>query len=147
MEQLSLGLRIRLQLNQIPLAWSLGIAISGSDHTRAARPGNREIRGKIQTAECTGLENRREFRTHQGHQGLAFRVTEATVELDHLGACSGEHQAGIDHSPVLDALVPQGLQSGFQHKLTHLFEPGLIEQGSRGIGTHSAGVRSPVALQ
>ena len=35
MKQLPLPVGIRLQLDQIPLAWSLGIALSGGDNTSA----------------------------------------------------------------------------------------------------------------
>ena len=43
MKQLPLFVGIRLQLNGISRAWSLGIALSGGDNTSAARSGNREF--------------------------------------------------------------------------------------------------------
>ena len=118
----------------------------GGDHAGAAAGRDRQGRGRGQVPLGTGQQHRRQLRSQEGHQGFAFGIAEAAVELDHLGAVGGEHQAGIDHAAVVDATVPQCRQGGLQHAAAHRLQTRRIEQGRRGISPHAASVGSGVAF-
>ena len=48
-----------------------------------------------------------------GQDHLGFGVAEAHIELEHLGAFVGQHEPGVEHAAVVDALGSQRGQGGF----------------------------------
>ena len=146
MEELQVGAGLYSAVDGVAPAHLPRVTGGGSDHAGAAAGCDRQGRGRGQVPPRTGQQHRRQLRPQQGHEGFAFGITEAAVELDHLGAAGGEHQSGIDHAAVVDAPAAQGRQGGLQHTAAHRLQARRIEQGRRGVGPHAAGVGAGVAF-
>ena len=97
---------------------------------RAVRRGEEEGGG-------VGLEQR------QDHLGLG--VTEAHVVLDHLRSVLGQHEAGVEHAPVVDAAPAQLLDEREHGRVEQAVDRGGIEM-HRCVGAHAPGVRPGVVV-
>ena len=81
------------------------------------------------------------------HQHLAFRVAEAGVELDHLGAFVGRHQSGVEHAAIGGALLGHVADGRLDDQFVGLPYQIGCEDGRGRIGAHAAGVRPQIAVE
>ncbi len=99
--------------------------------------------------ECTrsaGEHERHQIALEAHHQHLAFRIAEAGVVFDQLGAFARQHQSGEEHALIGVALLAHGAHRGFDDLGHHAgLQFGGQDRGG-GIGAHAAGVRAGVPV-
>ena len=107
--------------------------------TAIARRSSVAVRGRRQT--------RRELPVDQRHDDLRFGIAEPHVELDHLRAVAGQHQAGVEEAAIL---VPLGAHAA-HHRVDDLAHDARLHRGvdqrARRERAHPAGVRSLVVVE
>ena len=89
---------------------------------------------------------RRKVALHQRHHGLAFRITEAAVVLDHLRAIRRQHEAEVEEATVRKKICSQAIDGRLDDFLLDLFQKLLINEASARHRAHAAGVRAFVAV-
>ena len=87
-----------------------------------------------------------ETRLQQHHQRLTLRVAKPHVELQHLGALGGQHQAGVEQ-PLKRCLPPlHGVDRGDEDLFFDLREHRRINKRRGAVGAHAAGVGAHVTV-
>src|SRR5260221_4488113 len=77
---------------------------------------------------------------------LGLGIAEARVELERLRAGLGQHDAGVQHALIAASLVGNALHGGQDDVVHDLLVQVGGQVGGGGDGTHSAGVRSLIAV-
>ena len=92
-------------------------------------------------------QNRYNVGLHPHQQRLTFRISEAGIELKRLQFAVLDHQAGVQNPAVGATLGGHAVDSRAQHLLHRFFMYSGSDNRSGGVGTHSAGVGSQVAVE
>ncbi len=93
-----------------------------------------------------GLEGFEQVAVQTHEDGLGLRVAEAAVELEHLGAAGGHHQAAVKDAGVGRALCGHAgnhRAGDVAHQpIAHV----VIDEAGAGVGAHASGVGAGVAI-
>ena len=76
---------------------------------------------------------------------MGLRVTEPTVELDHLGSVIGQDQTGVQDPHVRHSVVPHRLEHGLDDIAVDPVEE-IVREVDRRVAAHPAGVRTGIAV-
>ena len=85
------------------------------------------------------------FQTRENR--LGFRITEPDVELQNFRPVLRDHDPRVNDAAVVQLLRPNALEKTLEDRLVDFTHQRVGHDRSRGIGTHSAGIGSPVAVQ
>ena len=91
-------------------------------------------------------EQRRQVARQPGQDDLGLGVTEAHVVLEHLGPVGRQHEPGVQDTPVVDALGPQGGEGRCHRARHHRLDNVVTGHGHRRVRTHATGVGAGVAV-
>ena len=100
----------------------------------------------VQTLFGNGVYDEGDVRLQTHHQRLTFRVAESDVVFQNLGLTVFNHQAGVENALEIDVVFVQRVQrrnENFGDDRLHDFRR---YQRSRGVSSHSAGVRTFVVV-
>ena len=121
-----------------------GVALGGQDDRHRGIVDERRLRRE---AAGGGLgQQLGQVAVEPGEDDLGLGVAEADVVLEHLEPVGGEHEAGVEDAPVVDAPEVERVQGGFHRPLDDLLHQVLPDAGHGGEGAHAARVRTRVAV-
>ena len=112
-----------------------------SDRGAVAR-GN----GAVQPSPRNALQRLEQVALQPRQDRLRLRIPETAVELEHLRAVVGQHEARVEHAGERSAAVRELRQHGPVNRIDELFNLSVAEPRDRRVGAHPAGVRAAVAV-
>ena len=126
------------------LVWA---RIAGRAHDHAAGHPRIEVdRHAVEVAGAGRPEHLHEISPQSRQERLAFGIAEPAVELEHLGAGGGEHDARVEDPSILDAIAAERVDGGHEHLSLDGGQRRRVEHRGGAVGAHPPRVGTSVAF-